>query len=549
MATMDYKDPILSHFQDKKVVNVSKLSQLIDAQKGLDYKEKGKGESMGNGGGEEVFRQCETTLSLYTDLIKLKVILKKTWDLQTLDKSVMVRFGIQAINATCEPRDIINSTEEFYKDIAFKTIAKCDRISKALEQLTADSDDTLRVIKDVMKGQIRQCYMQDSLCLLLEMWFLCGNVLRELKRNVASFFMKAKLLLIDYELECIQFSITGDDSQKEQYHALSDTLKSYKSFIQVLLQQLQDAESTSDQSLFEDCLGVFLDVESMYQSLNMSWLLNENRLLKEDMDEYEKGQFELEERYHAEKAGQLVDQIVNNDMFEETSISSSTQLDSSEVTAVPSVDDKKASVVDNLAPPMVAIRSSEHSELSVNMEDTSISKELPNLLKAFNNAKRLEMEIESVRMSPEANTPLGTPGSPVLSESMMNYSTPNLRKPSISGTFSTSTSPGLSPYGNSTLNAPTSQLDALSGSSIMVNAPKLNNKSPNLTSSSILENLVHKSQHCNNLENTTATTKIREEMLKVMLSNNALKYANQQKHIHGFGSNVLNNLYGIGSRK
>ncbi|AAS51541.1 ADL379Cp [Eremothecium gossypii ATCC 10895] len=532
---MEYTDPILSHFADKSSLDAAKLGELLEAQR---VESRARGEEARE---EAALRQCEATLSMYTDLIKLKVLLRKTWDLQALDKSVQVRFGPAGAG---EAKELTRPTEDFYRDIALKTVAKCDKISKALEQLTVDSHATIHAIQEFSHGQAHEYYMRDSVCLLLEMWFLCGNLLRELKRSVASFFMKAKLLLVDHELECIQSSISGHAAQ-EQYHALSETISSYNSFIRVLLQQLQDAENSGDQSLFEDCLGVFLDVESMYQSLNMTWLLRENRLLQADITAIEREQFDREEQRNAERIGQLVDEAVHKDTHTGDADATSVVFDASEDTIVADqcIEKSQLGSSGTLAPPVVANRTdNERSELLSNLEQTSISQELPNLLKAFNNAKRLELELENVRMSPETRSPMGSPRSPAMTDSALQHHSPTLQA-STYGRMSSSTSPRARTF--------TSLKDTTPA---LLLPPGMNSNpcrmGPSLAGSSILEGLGHKKQDTKSGDDKAIpATKLKQDMMKLMTSNSVLQHGAPQAPIYGFGSNVLNNLYGIRSRK
>lgn len=520
---MDYEDPIISHFKDKQSIDKETLEKLIEEQNPSlndDSSVTNKGQK------EENLKHCREMLSLYTDLIKLKFLLKKSWDLQAMSKSVMVRFDIQGVSVTANEVSTTD-TEDFYKDIALKTIQKCDKLSKALEQLSKDSNNILPYIQNTTSNNV-SAYLQDSMCLLLEMWFLCGRVLRDLKRQVAGLFMRGKLLLIDYELDVIRTTATQVNTP--DYDVLTETITSYKSFIKVLLQQLQDSEVSQDQGLFEECLGVFLDVEGMYSALNFNWLLRENKSLQEGSvrsPEEPADYDEKEEANSLKEIGEFVDNVVNADSEEEDSITPLQDISDS-------CNSRRLSTT------------SSTSDISLMMEKTSLSRELPNLLQAFNNAKKLERELENIRLGESISREITPLGSPMTSSMIAYESTP---PPSLSA--STTFKMGS--------NSPSSSM--LLSSMLKPHDGNCETKNSSTHNSMILETLATKHQEFASAPIGSLSPLVASPLSQLgnssqLIKNDILKMMSHQgttnipttKRVHGFGNNVLNNLYGLGNR-
>lgn len=358
---MEYEDPIISHFKGKEEITKEKLSELIIAQKLQRSPQKTSVASNRKQLANSNLRHCEKALSIFTDVLKLKFLIEKSWDLQALNKSVLVRFDIQT-GALPQPESKQSHAETFYKDLAMKTISRCGKMSKAIEQLSGE----LQVISEYIRLESNvdtSFCIEDTACLLLEMWFLCGRVVRGLKRNVAALFMRAKLLLIDCELEAMRATA------KSGYEDLGETVVSYRSFIKVLLQQLQDAESIDDQELFEECLQVFIDVESMYNAMNLNWLI-----LETDMSELSSKSRSgiMDEVSELQDITDFVDNAVNGQTIDDADEFSSMPVEELDL-----AQERRMSDI------------SDTSKISLMMEKTSLKRELPNLLQAFNNAKKL----------------------------------------------------------------------------------------------------------------------------------------------------------------
>lgn len=298
---------------------------------------------------DEDIRNCETLLKIYADLLKTEFYMDKSWDIQTLTKSVLVKFELE----NSDPASSINNnnTETFYKDIALKCIKDCDRLSGRLQKYEKSSN---AIRSYILSAQSR--ILQDSLTCLLEIWFTCNKELCLLKNKIAGLFIRSKVLLIDYELESLKFQ-------------LSDTtiISSYRSFMKILIEQLRDSEVSRDQAMFDECLQVFLDIEAMYNALNFNWLLTENTFLQDSLPLSPQGA-----RPENHFDDNELDSLTPYSMESLTEHSRSSSMSGS-------------------------------TDFSLMMERTNLSKELPSLLTAFNNAKRLEQEIENVRITPASS--------------------------------------------------------------------------------------------------------------------------------------------------
>ncbi|QEU60695.1 Mdm36 [Kluyveromyces lactis] len=520
---MSYKDPILSQFKNKDTIDAKVITELIEDARVQNTSD--STQIINDELHERTVEKCKESLSIYTDLVKLSFLLAKSWDLKTLEQTVMLRFGLQDIIGSSELASSGNKSqgEDFDRDIALKTISKCDKLSVALEQLSLDSRSVMVFIKQATETNDVTVLLSDAMTLLLEIWFLCGHQLRKLKRKVAAFFMRSKLLLIDYELELIN-NTNMDSMTQANLESLKETISSYKSFIKVLLQQLRDAETADDQSEFEECLAIFMDVEGMYQAFNFTWLLEENSTLLTNSEHYyAKAQQESDQHDLQELSG--INSFVDNSLIDEEE-EGETQSESAEGPG-DDLDDLVPSS-DKLHPSQGRSRRlsnmSGTSDISLMMEKTSLTKELPHLLQAFNNAKKLANDLESVRELGSTTPPTFSP-----------FSSPNC-------------SSSMSLDNSTTMN-----------SSILSN--HIGIKPPTASGSSkVLESLAHRQQEfpyaSSSPLNPSPLSKlemsqqlIRQDMLKLMSQtpNNA-NTATITAKVPGFGSNILNNLYGIGSK-
>ncbi|GAV53436.1 hypothetical protein ZYGR_0AI07200 [Zygosaccharomyces rouxii] len=346
---MKYKDTIVSVFHrgddDRSNLEPDVLKNLVDRQ------------AKKPGVQEQDISYCTQTLKIYTELLKIELFLEKTWDIKILRKSVLVKFELSEVDN--ELRE--NNGNGFYKDIALKCIRKCDKLSIRLQSLQQEAAS----VRDYV-ASMQSRILEDSITLLLELWFTCKAKLLALRNRVAGVFIDSKLLLIDIELESLKTHL----ATRKDY---AKVIPAYRSFMKILVEQLQDAQTTGDQALFDECLQVFLDVEAMYNSMNFSWLLSDNKLLQDSLTE-------ADAKNHA-----VADPFVMDPLSP-----SSLDMDNSD----PELRSRSSSA---------SVPMSTSTDLSLMLEKTQLSKELPSLLATFNNAKRMEQEIENIRTPPNNN--------------------------------------------------------------------------------------------------------------------------------------------------
>lgn len=329
-----YNDPIVSLFGGRNlngILDEDAIRSWIEQQSQLD----------------EDIKNCEKTLEIYTDLLKLEFYLAKSWDIRTLVQSVAVKFELAETNL--DPAVDQDHDDSFYRDIALRCIHDCDKLSKSLQKKQSRLDE----IRGYLSFK-RETILEDYSTFLLELWFTCRQKLCLMRDQVAAVFIRSKALLIDQELESFE-------------HRLSDTtiLSSYRSFMKILIEQLQDSEISSDQSLFSECLQMFLDIEAMYNALNFNLLLDDNESLQDSLMVSSQSEINLDSTYNAQDSSpwSMPPRNTLNDHSRTSSLSGS-------------------------------------SSFSMMMDRTNLAKELPSLLTAFNNAKKMEQEIENVRTTP-----------------------------------------------------------------------------------------------------------------------------------------------------
>ncbi|QHS76801.1 Mdm36p [Saccharomyces paradoxus] len=534
------KDPIISKFhraglndpadeEDNDVDgnrNTSWITSMIS-----DERHKVEGKFMVDDG--EDLHLCKTTLNkcdalvkILTDIIKLEFVIHQSWYIRSLYKGVLIQFEVEISGGNRnnagdsggnDDNHNSNQDDSFYKDLSLKCIKKCEKSSLALESLSRDIDK----IRDfIMSNTIEENrvdrLLQNSMTLLLECWIYSMKRLRRLRMKIAGIFVRSKLLLIDHELVTIWHFLQEQNEHEtvnnENELKLAETIKSYRAFIKIFIQQLEDSEAGSpSSSLFEECLHVFLDIESMYNSLNLNWLLNENKALQERLmsssstseSEHAKSLPVIDETKEIEDISSFVNSIVDASML------------THDLTPINSSDSDNLSngEIDRLDGRRL---SSSTSDMSLMMQRTSLQKQLPTLLTAFNNARRLEQELQNAcKVDDNKNSTEDTDSSVRQNEHAMSSSVS-----SIISQNSTLASPSP-PLSSSFISTTSSQ-----SSSRMATLPLSSSSSLLETQSQTLKN--NMSQWLNQSRSGLNGTKL--------IPTN---------HI-GFHSNVLNTLYGIG---
>ncbi|KAH3902942.1 Mdm36p SCDLUD_000541 [Saccharomycodes ludwigii] len=432
-----------------------------------------------------ILKQCNAAINLYTILIKLKIQLNKSWDIQTFTKSILVRFDP---NST-------SYSNEFYKDISLKIIDKVEKLSKNLNSYSLTNSNISDFINNTISQQgISIMYMNDGMVLLWECWSLCNINVKHVKNKLTSLYMKAKLLLIEYELTLINDKIKSlqDIESKDntttlvlkRYAQLDQTVKAYKGFINVLLENLEQAEVDQDDVTFNDCMKLFNDIEAMYAASNIDWLLEEYYYYDEDGDCF----------YDADETS-----LENSNSTTAATISKSAELN---------MHSRTSSV------------SSTGTDVSLMMERTTLTHELPFLLQAFDEAKNLEKEIKNVKSNTGSNTTENTnKRKSVISQPSSYIASSNSTMGSANKLSNLNTNPACSP-----LPSPMSMFKPFfSGSPLL--------------------NTINDNKHggINNVgdSNTTGSPGIFTPMTSPLL----------HKNQPIFKSGVLNNLYGLQQQK
>ncbi|CAI4053653.1 hypothetical protein N7582_005777 [Saccharomyces uvarum] len=470
---------------------------------------------------------CDALVKILTDIIKLEFVIHQSWYIRSLYKSVLIQFEVETTRSNKGSADDSGSDSDnnngnkddgFYKDLSLKCIKKCEKSSLALESLSKDVDKMRDFIMSrTIENNRVDILLQNSMTLLLECWIYTMKRLRHLRMKIAGIFVRSKLLLIDHELVTIWHFLQEQTNDHEMVNnenelKLRETIKSYRAFIKIFIQQLEDSEVGSpSSSLFEECLHVFLDIESMYNSLNLNWLLNENKALQERLltsssssgNGHFKGLPVIDERKEIEDISSFVNSIVDASMLTHdlTPINSSDS------------DDLSNGVLDRLDERRL---SSSTSDMSLMMQRTSLQKQLPTLLTAFSNARRLEQELQNARKMEDNEHSTGDFDANVRQNE-------NGMSSSISSVISQT----------STLASPSPPMS----SSFLSTAPSQSSSRmatlPFPSSSSLLET-----------QTQTLKNNMSQWLNQPRSSLNGAK-PSPTNHI-GFHSNVLNTLYGIG---
>ncbi|CAG61526.1 uncharacterized protein GVI51_K07733 [Nakaseomyces glabratus] len=571
-------DPIISRFKELDfAVDTSERLKFLDrgdtnneSDEEHDVRESSAGVAMieemilneRNNGSvySHVLNQCESALQTYTDLLKLEMITTKSWYISALYDSVLIRFNLKDNNN-------LEQTDEFFKDLALKSIKKCDKSAVGLESLYTSISSFRDFIASSTSGLSDMSpLLSNSMTLLFEIWVVTNREIRHFQKVIAGIFMRSKLLLIDYELVKIWNLVRSKDKNdstnidKENVKKLETTITSYRAFLKIFIAQLQDAECSnqdnSNQDAFEECLRVFFDIESMYQALNFNWLLKENKHLQDKNkmldDKMSRSLPTINESKEVHNITAFVDdflqqppvlQIPMDSKHTKTASASSSISSTSSYPFSPTSksyhslsttsDDEKSpypfyfdgnssdrfsmknknytindssSTLHESTMSKVADRESEtdtDSDMYLMMEKTNLSKELPKLLNAFSNAKKLEQEIKTAKST----------------------SAPSSSQESIRESQDNSSEKQHSPSPN---NLSRSQL--LSNS--IINKTLLDKKK---------EDLMH------NMDNWVNHNNIKFSTLPTGLGNPLYTQLNNtHTKPHGFKSNFLNNLYGLG---
>lgn len=317
---------------------------------------------------------CYETLNITKDLIKLKLFYQNSNDFNLLNEYVFEKFinfkpddDIIINESQCQINivdDLLNDmqyTMRKYKFIGLKSLDKCNKMLIGIDSMINKLDE----IKQFIWSNVNDI-TRDSMCLLLEMWLHLFDQFKWLRLRIISAFVKSTCLMINFELQVIldylMNSTQLDNNKKFKSKAkdnIINTIKSFNLFIKGLIDSLNLSIDKYDEKVFNESFQLFLDIEAMYHQLNFNWLIpTDNDKLDDNDVEFitieTDDEADIHEVEELIEIGQYVDTMVDT--------SQDTELD---------------------------------TEVDTDNESGSIIKELPQLLNAFENVKRLELELSS----------------------------------------------------------------------------------------------------------------------------------------------------------
>ena len=376
---------------------------------------------------DTTLQYCNTALDLLSDIRSLYEGIANSDDFQGLNKKVDEIFLHSTPQTKAKTKITSAVPDDTVRDLAIQSIQEVNKLLISFEVCSQESS----VIREHLSRNIA-FVIQDSLTLLLQLWFLLMKSLKTLRFRVMTLFIKAKCLVINYELSLILKYL--DDSLVMQENkgtnlvsginvksrdSVQHILDSFNSFIRALVQDLVMAESQRNQNLFDRCLDIFFDIESMYNQMNFNWLVQE--------ESYGSGSLEGPSK-QSEKS--LEEELYTS--RQELDIHK-TSLPTSPSPPLPTTTSKNADTGTDLesTSPKDLYNNDTASDSDSTMVERSLSisndpalsqmsltRELPYLLSAFHNAKRLENQLEVARSGANHRTYPATFSSPVSASSM-----------------------------------------------------------------------------------------------------------------------------------
>ncbi|CCK68390.1 Mdm36p KNAG_0A07370 [Huiozyma naganishii CBS 8797] len=387
-------------FEDKVIslFNYSSSSSDVNTQSIANFINKEITKSSGSQKNFDIvtFYYCRDAVTILSDLVKLETIFRSSRDVKVLNDAIDEKFLSGDEFGTDEIRNIktlafsVASVQDLisnpnykqckYKNVALKCIIKCNKLLLGLHTFKNKLDQLRSVIQRNMRGEL---LITDSMTLLLQLWFHLLKTIRILNVHVVCTFIKAKCLLINFELTLLLDYVTyhfGSDANvngecfgKVQVN-LQKTIKSFNSFISNLISSLETAEGEGDDKLFGESLDAFLDIEVMYNQLNFDWLISTEQSSKTK---------DLARSDSPNKQLNLPEQINELSLDDEVS----------EI-------HKICENIDEITDLLPGSETYKNASSNVSQErGASITKQLPSLLHAFNNLKELENDVRPTRVS------------------------------------------------------------------------------------------------------------------------------------------------------
>ncbi|CCF59486.1 hypothetical protein KAFR_0H00770 [Kazachstania africana CBS 2517] len=435
-----------------------------------------------------VLNHCRDSLNTYLDLANLQKHIYSSNTFKVLNNAVESTFIDGTVNYISNER---------FKELSLCTIKESNSLLQGINSLSEHTKLIGRFI-NTMPIDSQNNLISDPMTLLLELWFRNIQKIDFLKMKVISIFMTAKCLLINFELCLIrsylndfytQISSNSDSYKNDLKQNLESTIVSFNSFIGKVIKKLEIAEINNDKTIFNQCFKVFKEIETMYIQLNFNWLISENTFLNE----------------HNQKL------IVNGPSKVQNDPGSRKTADTDSTIQISKRTNSNDNVtLDQLAPHG---RSSSISSEDTLMVQSSLIKELPNLLDAFNNARRLESELANVQINKDHS-----------------------EKRSISISSSTT----------------------LTESPILESSSQFENDNNTITPSIKLTSNSHRFDESNYIDFLYSSQLLKNDFSKLMSSLNKQNphYLSSAtfntaitRNLNGFHSELLNNLYGVGHNR
>ncbi|CAL9727606.1 mitochondrial distribution and morphology protein 36 [Monosporozyma unispora] len=424
-------DGITSLFQDENI-NVNDLQDVIENQitkPGENWKSY-----------KMSLSYCYESLNIISDLLKLQMFYNDSIEFQSLNGYIEEKFirnvelngnminHISHVTKLIELRDDVSYDQWKYKENALKTIQKCNKMLIGLDSLTINLTDIREFIDNNMDELLR-----DSMTLLAEIWFYLVVQFKWFKIQIVSTFIKSKCLLINFELHLVLDYLMNSDYyegnaifKREVSEKLQNTILSFNSYISDLIKNINHAIEIKDENLYNESFTSFLDIEVMYNHLNFEWLIPEeenedaNKSLSDETTTKHYLNSDPKDIQNLEHISQYVDNMI--ELIPESETETPVHSPRRREQLYPTNNRNNTPMLQGLTAPM------------------SITRELPHLLNAFNNVKRLENDIEAsskLIQRPEKDELIYRNVSP------SNVRTPTLKKRSQSMSSSVSTSSTL----------------------------------------------------------------------------------------------------------
>lgn len=343
---------------------------------------------------------CYESLNIMSDLIKLQLFYKDSTDFMILNKFIQEKFRkngarLDHINSipffattTLIQLSEDNTYNEWkYKDNALKSIQKCNKLLIGLESLSINLSDIRHFLNNNMNDLLR-----DSMTLLVEIWLYLINQFKWFKIKILSTFIRSKCLLINFELQLILDYLVGSKYHEKDpvfkvdvKDKLLNTINSFNHFISDLLQNLDQAIVRKDETSFNESFSSFLDIEVMYTNINFTWLnpKEDQNTMSIDLEEESSKHYldtDPKDIRDLEHISQYVDNMI--ELIPEAETQTPLNSPRSRINVPNSLQQQQ-----RMQP--------QTSRYGQQPASVTITRELPHLLNAFNNVKRLESDIEA----------------------------------------------------------------------------------------------------------------------------------------------------------